>query len=103
MHEISRDYRWPFICSPLNYSRQYTTAYRMEGGTEFRLVTEGIHATLEHATSAAGGRDVRLGGVVSTIRQYLRAALIDELHLAIRPVLLDSGEQICRDEFLLRL
>jgi dihydrofolate reductase len=52
----------------------------MTGGTEFRFVTEGIHAALEQATAAAGGLDVRLGGGVSTIRQYLRAALIDELH-----------------------
>ena len=50
----------------------------MAGGTEFRFVTEGIHAALEQAKAAAGGRDVRLGGGVSTIRQYLRAALIDE-------------------------
>jgi dihydrofolate reductase len=49
---------------------------------------------LEQATAAAGGRDVRLGGGVSTVRQYLRARLIDELHLAIRPVLLGSGEQL---------
>jgi hypothetical protein len=56
-----------------------------------------IHAALEQATAAAGGRDVRLGGGVSTIRQYLRAALIDELHLAIRPVLLGSGEHLLND------
>ena len=67
---------------------------RMAGGTEFRFVTEGIHAALEQATAAAGGRDVRLGGGVSTIRQYLQAGLIDELHLAIRPVLLGSGEHL---------
>jgi dihydrofolate reductase len=66
----------------------------MAGGTEFRFVTEGIHAALEQATAAAGGRDVRLGGGVSTIRQYLRATLIDELHIAIRPVLLGSGEHL---------
>src|SRR5947207_15299458 len=70
---------------------------RMAGGTEFRFVTGGIHAALEQATAAAGGRDVRLGGGVSTIRQYLRAALIDELHLAIRPVLLGSGETLLND------
>jgi dihydrofolate reductase len=64
----------------------------MAGGTEFRFVTEGIHAALEQAKAAAGRRDIRLGGGVSTIRQYLRAGLIDELHLAIRPVLLGSGE-----------
>jgi dihydrofolate reductase len=66
----------------------------MAGGTEFRFVTEGIHSALEQAKLAAGGRDVRLGGGVSTIRQYLRAGLIDELHLAIRPVLLGSGEHL---------
>jgi dihydrofolate reductase len=67
---------------------------RMAGGTEFRFVTEGIHAALEQATAAAGGRDVRLGGGVATIRQYLRARLIDELHLAVSTVLLGSGEHL---------
>jgi len=66
----------------------------MAGGTEFRFVTDGIHAALEQAKAAAGGRDVRLGGGVSTIRQYLRAGLIDELHLAMRPVLLGAGEHL---------
>lgn len=66
----------------------------MAGSTEFRFVTEGIHAALEQATAAAGDRDVRLGGGVSTVRQYLSAGLIDELHLAIRPVLLGSGEHL---------
>ncbi len=65
---------------------------KMAGGTEFHFVTEGIHAALEQAKAAAGGRDVRLGGGVATIREYLRAALIDELHLAVGPVLLGSGE-----------
>ena len=67
---------------------------KMKGGTEFRFVTDGIHAALEQATAAAGGRDVRLGGGVSTIRQYLQARLIDELHLAIRPILMGSGEAL---------
>ena len=66
----------------------------MAGGTEFRFITDGIHAALAQATAAAGGRDVRLGGGVATIRQYLRAALIDELHLAVRPVLLGAGEHL---------
>jgi dihydrofolate reductase len=66
----------------------------MAGGTEFRFVTDGIHAALEQARAAAGGGDVRLGGGVSTVRQYLNAGLIDELHLAIRPVLLGSGEHL---------
>jgi len=67
---------------------------RMAGGTEFRFVTEGIHAALQQATAAAGGRDVRLGGGVSTVRQYLRAGLVDDLHLAISPVLLGAGEHL---------
>ena len=66
----------------------------MKGGTEFRFVTDGIHAALEQAQAAAGGRDVRLGGGVATIRQYLAAGLIDELHLVIAPVLLGSGEPL---------
>jgi dihydrofolate reductase len=66
----------------------------MKGGTEFRFVTGGIHAALEQAKAAAGGRDVRIGGGVATVRQYLSAALIDELHLALRPVLLGSGEHL---------
>jgi dihydrofolate reductase len=70
---------------------------QMMGGTEFHFVTDGIHAALEQANAAAGGRNVRLGGGVSTIRQYLRAALIDELHLVISPVLLGSGEHLLHD------
>ena len=66
----------------------------MEGGTVFHFVTGGIHAALEAARDAAGGRDVRLGGGVDTIRQFLRAGLIDELHLALRPVLLGRGESL---------
>ena len=66
----------------------------MAGGTEFRFVTGGIHAALEQAMAAAGGRDVRVGGGVATIRQYLQAGLIDELHLAVRPVLLGRGEHL---------
>jgi dihydrofolate reductase len=69
----------------------------MKGGTEFRFVTEGIHAALEQAKAVANGRDVRLGGGVATVRQYLRAGLIDELHLAVRPVLLGSGEHFWKD------
>jgi dihydrofolate reductase len=66
----------------------------MKGGTTFHFVTEGIHSALMQAKEAAGEKDVRLGGGVSTIRQYLSAALIDELHLAIVPVLLGAGEHL---------
>lgn len=66
----------------------------MEGGTTFHFVTDGIHAALQRATEAAGDLDVRLGGGVATVRQYLRAGLIDEMHVAISPVLLGSGEHL---------
>jgi dihydrofolate reductase len=66
----------------------------MKGGNEFRFVTDGIHSALEQAKAAAEGRDVRIGGGVSTVRQYLQAGLIDDLHLAVRPVLLGAGENL---------
>lgn len=66
----------------------------MAGGTVFHFVTGGIHEALERARAAAGGKDVRIGGGVSTVRQYLEAGLIDELHLAISPVLLGGGESL---------
>ena len=69
----------------------------MAGGTVFHFVTDGINAALTRATEAANGQDVRLGGGVATIRQYLRAGLIDEIHLAISPVLLGSGEHLFTD------
>jgi len=66
----------------------------MKGGTVFHFVTDGIHAALRQARDAAKGLDIRVGGGVSTIREYLRAALIDELHLSIAPALLGSGEHL---------
>jgi dihydrofolate reductase len=67
---------------------------QMEGGTVFHFITGGIHDALDQALAAAGGKDVRVGGGVSTIRQYLEAGLVDEMHLAISPVLLGSGEHL---------
>ncbi|XSG82581.1 MAG: dihydrofolate reductase family protein [Methyloligella sp. ZOD6] len=64
----------------------------MEGGTTFHFVTNGIEAALEQAKAAAGGKNVKIGGGVSTVRQYLEAGLIDEMHLAISPVVLGRGE-----------
>jgi len=64
----------------------------MPGGTTFHFVTDGIHSALRQATSAANGKDVRIGGGVSTIHQFLRARLIDDFHLAVSPCLLGSGE-----------
>jgi dihydrofolate reductase len=66
----------------------------MEGGTVFHFVTDGIHAALDRARRAAGGKDVRLGGGVATLRQYLQAHLVDEMHLAVAPVLLGTGEAL---------
>ncbi len=64
----------------------------MEGGTTFYFVTQGIHEALDQARRAAKGLDVRVGGGANTIQQYLRAGLVDELHIAISPVLLGKGE-----------
>jgi dihydrofolate reductase len=66
----------------------------MQGGTTFHFVNDGINAALDRALDAANGGDVRLGGGVATIQQYLRAGLIDEMHLAIVPILLGSGERL---------
>jgi dihydrofolate reductase len=66
----------------------------MEGGTTFHFVDDGIEAALQQAFAAAQGSDVRLGGGVATIQQYLRAGLIDEMHLAVVPVLLGGGERL---------
>lgn len=66
----------------------------MKGGTTFHFVTGGIHEALDRARDAARGKDVRIGGGSNTIQQYLRAGLIDELHIAIAPVLLGGGERL---------
>jgi dihydrofolate reductase len=66
----------------------------MEGGTTFHFVTDGIEAALERAREAAGGKDVRVGGGAATVRQYLQAGLVDEMHVAISPLLLGSGESL---------
>ncbi len=66
----------------------------MKGGTEFRFVTDGIESALAQAKIAAGDKDIRVGGGASTVRQFLQARLLDELHLAVRPVLLGDGENL---------
>jgi dihydrofolate reductase len=66
----------------------------MEGGTVFHFVTDGILSALERAKEAAKGKDVRVGGGVDTVQQYLRAGLIDDMHIAIAPTLLGSGESL---------
>jgi dihydrofolate reductase len=69
----------------------------MDGGTTFHFVTDGIHSALERAFASANGKDVRVGGGAATINQYLRAGLIDEMHVAIAPVLLGAGEKVFAD------
>ena len=75
----------------------------MEGGTTFYFVTDGIHAALKRAKEIAQGRDIRIGGGAATIRQYLAAQLIDELHLAIAPTLLGRGEPLFAGVDLVKL
>ncbi len=74
-----------------NHKRE---SIEMEGGTTFHFVTDGINAALEKAFDSANGKDVRLGGGVNTIRQYLKAQLLDELHIVVSPVILGSGENL---------
>lgn len=64
----------------------------MEGGTTFHFVTQGIEAALQQAQEAAGGKSVKIGGGISTVRQYLQAGVVDELHFAVSPVVLGNGE-----------
>jgi dihydrofolate reductase len=66
----------------------------MKGGTTFHFVTDGIASAYAQARQAANGKDMRLGGGVATVREYLQAGLVDEMHLAISPVLLGSGESL---------
>jgi dihydrofolate reductase len=84
-------------------TRHARTPIEMQGGTTFHFVTDGIEAALKRATAAAKGKDVRIGGGVATIRQYLLAGLIDEMHLAISPMLLGSGEHLLAGIDLLKL
>jgi dihydrofolate reductase len=84
----------PFHCPVFVLTHHERGPITMMGGTTFHFVTDGIEAALERAVQAANGKDVLLGGGVATIRQYLRAGLVDEMHLAISPVLLGSGEHL---------
>jgi dihydrofolate reductase len=84
----------PYHNSVFVLSHHERKPIEMEGGTMFYFVTEGIDSALARAREAANGKDVRLGGGVAVIRQFLRAALIDELHIAIAPILLGSGEHL---------
>jgi dihydrofolate reductase len=87
----------PFHCPVFVLTHHERAPITMADGTVFHFVADGIEAALGRAVQAANGKDVLLGGGVATIRQYLRAGLIDELHLAISPVLLGSGEHLFAD------
>jgi dihydrofolate reductase len=84
----------PYHCPVFVLTHHPRASIEMEGGTAFHFVTDGIRAALQRATEAAGGKDVRLGGGTATIRQYLEAGLVDEMHLAISPVFLGAGENL---------
>lgn len=84
----------PYHCPVFVLTHHARKPLKMKGGTEFFFVTEGIQSALEQARKAAGGKDIRVGGGASTVRQYLQARLLDELHLAVRPVLLGQGENL---------
>jgi dihydrofolate reductase len=75
----------------------------MAGQTTFHFVTDGIHAAVQRASASANGKDIRIGGGVATIQQFLRAGLIDDVHLAISPTLLGSGEQLFANIDMLKL
>src|SRR4051812_41412028 len=84
----------PYHCEVFVLTHHPRASITMNGGTVFHFVTDGIEAALQRARRAASGKDVRLGGGVATIQQYLRAGLVDELHIAIAPALLGSGENL---------
>jgi dihydrofolate reductase len=84
----------PFHVPVFVLSHHPRESIAMAGGTTFHFVTDGIQNALKRAQESAGGQDIRLGGGVATIQQYLRARLIDELHLAMAPALIGSGEQL---------
>jgi dihydrofolate reductase len=93
----------PYHCDVFVLTHHARAPIEMQGGTVFHFVTDGIEAALQRAQEAADGKDVRLGGGVATVRQYLRAGLVDELHLAMAPTLLGSGENLFADIDLVSL
>ncbi|WP_249692367.1 dihydrofolate reductase family protein [Stappia sp. WLB 29] len=84
----------PFHTEVFVLTRHPRASLEMKGGTVFHFVTDDIHAALERARAVAGDRDVRVGGGVSTLRQYLQAGLVDEMHLAVAPVVMGKGENL---------
>jgi dihydrofolate reductase len=93
----------PYRCPVFVLTHHPRPPLVMHGGTIFHFVTDGIHAALDRAREAAGDKDIRVGGGASTIRQYLEEGLIDEMHLAVSPVMLGSGEPLLVGIDLLKL
>jgi len=87
----------PFHHPVFVLSHQKRESFDMQGGTSFTFVTEGIESAMEQAFAAANGKDVRIGGGPATVRQYLQAGLVDEMHLVQVPLLLGQGERIFED------
>ncbi len=93
----------PYHCDVFVLTHHARAPLEMKGGTIFHFVTGGIREALDRAKAAAKGKDVRLGGGTATIRQYLQAGLVDEMHLAVGPVLLGRGEALLAGIDLARL
>jgi dihydrofolate reductase len=93
----------PYHCDVFVLTHHPRKSFSMEGGTTFHFVTEGIESAHARAFAAANGKDVRVGGGVETIRQYLMARLVDEMHIAVAPVLLGGGEHLFLGLDLLKL
>lgn len=83
----------PYHCDVFVLTHHPRKSFTLDD-TTFHFITDGIHSALDKATASANGKDVRIGGGAETIRQYLRANLIDEMHLAMSPVLLGGGEHL---------
>lgn len=93
----------PFHCPVYVLTHHARESLVMEGGTEFHFVTEGIEAAFQRAKGSAGEKDVQICGGVSTIRQYLKAGLVDEMHMVISPIILGSGERLFEGVDLVKL
>jgi dihydrofolate reductase len=87
----------PYHCDVFVLTNHPRASFAMNGGTTFHFITDGIDVAVKRATEAARGKDIRLGGGVATVRQFLRQRLIDEMHIAISPILLGSGERLFDD------
>lgn len=84
----------PYHCDVFVLTHHPRKSFEMKGGTIFHFVTDGIRSALDKAKASAKGKDVRIGGGVAAIRQYLQADLIDEMHVAVSPILLGRGEHL---------